>query len=164
MGSGSSSSPPVTFEWKVAGGGPSIAGPGLTSGTLPLTLSVGVYEFEVEVTDSLGAKATDTVFVTVALPILGGPTGATGPTGPQGVQGKLGPPGFPGPPGPTGPQGPTGADGETGPPGPTGPSGTPGSPGIDGDVSMATENCTLLATENCTLRGDTSRAERTFSR
>ena len=31
-------------------------------------------------------------------------------------------------------------------------------------VSMATENCTLLATENCTLRGDTSRAERTFSR
>ena len=31
-------------------------------------------------------------------------------------------------------------------------------------MSMATENCTLLATENCTLRGDTSRAERTFSR
>ena len=31
-------------------------------------------------------------------------------------------------------------------------------------LSMATENCTLLAAENCTLRGDTSRAERTFSR
>ena len=30
-------------------------------------------------------------------------------------------------------------------------------------VSMATENCTLLATENCTLRGETSRAEWTFS-
>ena len=31
-------------------------------------------------------------------------------------------------------------------------------------LSMATENCTLLATENCTLRGESCRAERTFSR
>ena len=31
-------------------------------------------------------------------------------------------------------------------------------------VSMATENCTLLATENCTRRGESCRAERTFSR
>ena len=31
-------------------------------------------------------------------------------------------------------------------------------------LSMATENCTLLATENCTRRGESCRAERTFSR
>ena len=37
-------------------------------------------------------------------------------------------------------------------------------PWSDTRLSMATENCTLWATENCTLRGDTSRAERTFSR
>ena len=36
--------------------------------------------------------------------------------------------------------------------------------GIGALLSMVTENCTLLATENCTLRGESCRAERTFSR
>ena len=36
--------------------------------------------------------------------------------------------------------------------------------GAGATVSMVTENCTLLATENCTRRGESCRAERTFSR
>lgn len=58
-------------------------------------------------TDTNGS-ASDTVTISVALPIL------TGLPGPQGVKGDTGDSGVQGPPGPQGPQGPKGNTGATG--------------------------------------------------
>ena len=122
------SSAPASFSWT----GPN--GFSAVDQTISTTLGVGIHSFTVTAVDAFAQTATDSVVVSVQLPILSGPIGPQGPMGPAGPPGPPGEPGATGAAGPPGPPGPIGPQGLIGPQGPIGPVGPQGEPGATGAV------------------------------
>jgi hypothetical protein len=88
--------PAATTQWT--------AGNTVLSNTadLQVQLGVGVHVLTLSASKGFGSVVSDSVTVTVQLPVMAGPQGLTGAQGPQGIQGIQGPEG---PPGPKGDQG-----------------------------------------------------------
>ena len=134
---------PLTFDWSI--GGATIAAGPLATVRLQ---GFGTHIVTLTVADGFGGVASDTMLVSIQIPVVAGPQGEPGPQGPPGPQGAQGEVGPQGPPGPTGPQGPPGAIGPQGaqgeigaqgPPGPTGATGPQGPPGATGPQGVQGE-------------------------